>query len=272
MPQGNWAADDPSRSFLREYGHYITRGRFFGGTGPLWFCVALLFFCCCYAAWRVLTRNPSSKAQATPRPFPGTGPVTGFILLIATASFLVRIPWPNGTSFYNMQFCYFSQYIAFFIAGTLAYRYSWLTTLSAAIGRRWGLTALLGGLVYWVALLILGGAFNGQGERYSGGWHWQSAGLCLLEALAGTGISIGCLALFREKFNRQGRWASFFSANAFAVYVFHPPILIVITRLMGDLHYDPLLKFLLATIGSIALTYALSALLFRRLPVLKTIL
>jgi len=269
---GVWASDDPNRSFLREYGHYITRGRFFGGTGPLWFCVALLFFCCCYAIWRLLTRNPSLKTPSAPRPFPRFGLVTGFILLIAAASFLVRIPWPNGTSFYNMQFCYFSEYIAFFIAGTLAYRYSWLTTLSAAIGRRWGLSALLAGLVFWFALLILGGAFNGQGESFSGGWHWQSAGLCLLEAFAGTGISIGCLALFREKFNRQGKWATFFSANAFAVYVFHPPILIVLTRLMGGLHYDPLLKFLLATIGSIALSYTLSALLFRRLPVLKTIL
>jgi surface polysaccharide O-acyltransferase-like enzyme len=171
-----------------------------------------------------------------------------------------------------MQFCYFSGYIAFFIAGTLAYRYSWLTTLSAVIGRSWGLTALFAGLVYWFALLILGGAFSGQGGTFSGGWHWQSAGLCLLEALAGVGISIGCLALFREKFNRQGRWASFFSANAFAVYVFHPPILIVITRAMGGLHYDPLLKFLLATIFSIAFTNTLSTLLFRRLPVVKTIL
>lgn len=272
---GDWAADDPNRSFLREYAHYITRGRFLSGNGPLWFCIALLFFCCCYAGWRVLTPHAGQSATGAPvrpRPFPGAAVVMGFIVLIAGASFLVRVPWPNGTNFYNMQFCYFSQYVAFFIAGTLAFRRSWLTTLSTAAGKRWGLTALFGGLVYWIALLMLGGAFQGNGENFDGGWHWQSAGLCVLEAFAGTGLSLGCLALFRQKFNHQGQWASFFSANAFAVYVFHPPILILITRAMAGLHDDPLLKFLLATIGSIAITYTLSALVFRRLPVLKTIL
>jgi fucose 4-O-acetylase-like acetyltransferase len=272
---GNWAADDPNRSFFREYAHYIIRGRFLSGNGPLWFCIALLFFCCCYAGWRMLTRRSPGLASVKavrPGPFPNVARVTALILIIALSSFLVRIPWPNGTSFYNMQFCYFSQYVAFFIAGTLAYRRSWLTTLSAAVGRRWGLTALFLGLLYWFALLIQGGAFKGQGDSYGGGWHWQSAGLCLLEAFAGTGISIGCLALFREKINKQGKWAAFFSANAFAVYVFHPPVLIVITRLMGDWHVDPLLKFLLATVLSIAATYTLSAVVIRRLPLLKAIL
>jgi hypothetical protein len=272
---GNWAAGDPDRSFFREYAHYITRGRFLSGNGPLWFCIALLFFCCCYAGWRVLTgdsRRVGSAPAAWSGRFPGTASVLSLILLIAVCSFLVRIPWPNGTSFYNMQFCYFSEYVAFFIAGTLAWRRGWLTNLPTAVGRRWGLTAVFLGLIYWIALLVLGGAFNGQGSTYGGGWHWQSAGLCLLEAFAGTGISIGCLALFREKFNRQGKWAAFFSANAFAVYVFHPPILIAITRLMGSQQVDPLVKFLLATVLSIVASFAICGLVIRKIPVLKSIL
>src|SRR5215469_2601751 len=39
-------------SFLHEMGLYVTRGRFLSGTGPMWFCAALLIFCCVYAAWR----------------------------------------------------------------------------------------------------------------------------------------------------------------------------------------------------------------------------
>jgi len=271
----SWAGDSPDRSFLREYGHYITRVRFPGGSGPLWFCVALLFFCCIYAGWRVFTgpANASAgNAAGTPLPFPRTALVTGFILLIATASFLVRIPWPNGTSFYNMQLCYFAQYIAFFIAGTLAYRRSWLTTLATSTGKRWGLVALAGGLVFWLSLLILGGAVSGHRDDFSGGLHWQSCGMCLWEALAGTGLSIGVLALFRKKFNRQGKWASFFSANAFAVYVFHPPILIMICLSMAGLHWAPLLKFMWATLLSIAVSFSLCALIVRRLPLLKRIL
>lgn len=271
----SWAGDSPDRSFLREYDHYITHFRFPGGTGPLWFCVALLILCCAYAGWRMVAgrrTGPDHATSGAPRPFPRTGVITGFILLIATASFLVRIPWPNGTSFYNMQFCYFSQYIAFFIAGTLAYRYSWLTTLSAGAGRRWGFFGRIGGLVCWFALLILGGALQGHAGDLSGGMHWQSLGLCIWEAMVGTALSIWIIALFRERFNRQGPWATFFSDNAFAVYVFHPPMLIAITLAMSGFDAPALLKFLLATVLAIIVSFCVCALVVRRIPLLKRIL
>src|SRR5579859_4722402 len=40
--------------FIKGYGHYITSGRWIGGTGPLWFCEALLIFCLGYMLFRVL--------------------------------------------------------------------------------------------------------------------------------------------------------------------------------------------------------------------------
>jgi hypothetical protein len=260
---------DTDQGFWGAYQRYILHGRFLSGTGPLWFCVALLFFCLVYAGWRAFLRPAARPVR--PTPFPRAILVAGFIGLITIATFLVRIPWPNGTSFYNMQFCYFSQYIAFFIAGTLAYRHSWLSTLPAAVSKRWGFIGRVGGLTIWFTLIAL----NIHAKTYApfdGGWHWQSLSMCLLESLAGTGISLGLLGLFREKFNRQGRWAVFFSASAFAVYVFHTPILIWITRLLTDLHWLPLLKFFLATILSIIATYILSAFVFRKIPLLKNIL
>jgi glucan biosynthesis protein C len=105
-----------------------------GGTGPLWFCEALLIFCVGYALFRVLSRK---RVNDQPRPFPGARWVIGLILMIAIASFFIRFPWPNGTSFYNLQFCYFPGYILFFIAGTLAYRHSWLTTITRVQGKVW---------------------------------------------------------------------------------------------------------------------------------------
>ncbi|HEY4112076.1 acyltransferase family protein [Puia sp.] len=266
---GVWAPGDPNRSFWREYGHYITRGRFLAGNGPLWFCIALLFFCCLYAVWRIFIPR---KTANNPKPLPRGVVITGFIAVIAAATFFVRLYWPNGTDFYNMQFGYFSQYIAFFLAGILAWRHSWLTTLPTRTGKRWGRIGLLGGLGLWAGLIAINLLVKGQTAAFSGGWHWQSAGMCVLESMAGVGISLGFLTLFRERFNRQGPRSAFFSANAFAVYVFHPPILIVITRLMSGWPGEPLLKFLVATALSIAVTYLLSATVFRRIPVLKNIL
>ena len=264
---GVWDTKD---GFFGAYAHYLSHGRFLSGSGPLWFCVALLFFCVVYAGWRLLIRP---AVVSRPRPFPRAAVIWSVIGATTLATFLVRVPWPMGTNFYNMQFCYFSEYIVFFVAGTLAYRQSWFSALPPKVSRRWGMTGRLGGLLIWVTLIVItlsSGAINGK--LFDGGWHWQSLGMCAIDALAGIGISIGLLGLFRDRFNRQGRWAAFFSANAFAVYVFHTPILIWITKLMTGLHWLPLAKFLLATVLSIIATYAICALVLRRLPFLKAIL
>jgi glucans biosynthesis protein C len=266
-----WDPDSADRSFFRSYGRYLSSGRWLGGTGPLWFCEALLIFCIGYAGWRAFrARGVGSRGGVMA--FPGKAKVWGFILVIAGCSFLVRIPWPNGTSFYNLQFCYFSQYIFFFIAGTVAYRRSWLTTLPRQTGLFWGRLGFFGGLLLWFALLITGGALKGQIDVYAGGLHWQSIGLCIVESMAGAGISLYCLVLFRDRFNKQGRVARFFSENAFAVYVFHTPVLIAISLGMAGLHWPPLVKFVLLTALSIAATYSICALLIRRIPLLKKIL
>jgi hypothetical protein len=235
----------------------------------LWFCAALLIFCGGYALYRRWTRK---KEKSVVKAFPANGAIFGGVVLIAVATFLVRFPYPNGSSFYNMQLGYFPGYIVFFIAGTLAYRQSWLTTLSRKTGLFWGRVGLIGGLVLWISLLVLGGAFKGQSSSYSGGPHWQSLGLCFWEAIAGVGLSLYFLVLFREKFNRQGKWSRFFSDNAFAVYVFHPPILIAISLSMAGLHWDPLLKFLLLTFLSIVVSFSISAFVLRKIPVLNKIL
>jgi glucan biosynthesis protein C len=260
---------DTSAGFFLDYRNYILHGRFLSGTGPLWFCVALLFFSAAYAGWRYLvprvTRNTRAKA------FPRTAVLISLIGLTAIATFLVRVSWPMGTSFYNMQFCYFAEYIVFFVAGTLAYRNGWLSALPAATSRRWGVAGVFGGLIVWLLNIVLGGGVK-NGAFYDGGWHWQSLGMSLLDALAGIGISLGLLGLFRARFNRQGRWAKFLSDNAFAVYVFHTPILIAITRGMTGLHWLPLLKFVVATVLCITASFALSSGVFRRIPGLKKIL
>ena len=275
--------DVAPNGFTGLYSHYITSGHWLGGTGPLWFCEALLIFCLAYAGFRRLRGKnrpedaPEAAAGTAVRStgmntFPGKARIWGLIVLIAVLTFLVRFPWPNGTSFYNLQFCYFSQYVAYFVAGTLAFRGGWLAQFTSADGKYWGRVALIGGLLFWVALLVLGGAAKGSLSAYQGGMHWQSLGMAFWESMTGTAISLFLLVMFRERFNRQGSAARFFSANAFAVYVFHTPILIAISRIMSPVQAPLLLKFLFLTIVSILVSYALCSLLFRKLPLLRRIL
>lgn len=261
----------PWNSFGDLYSGYIYKGRWLSGTGPLWFCEALLIFCIVYALYRVIAHR-LGIAWSFGNKTPSKTAIWGFIALIAGCSFLVRIPWPNGTNFYNLQFCYFSQYVFFFSAGILAYRADWLNRISAEMGRYWGRVGLIGGIILWLTGIFLGGALKGNLTPYQGGWYWQSLEECFRDQLAGVGISIFLLVWFRRRYNSQGKLARFFSANAFAVYVFHTPVLIALSKMMIGLHWPLLLKFLLLTLLSILVTYVLSAVILRRIPLLKNIL
>ena len=88
-------------------------GRYFGdygiiGGGPLWFIETLLIFSSVYVLWRLLTgARPTPPAVAAP--FPKNGVVALAALLIGTATFLVRLWFPQDTSFrpLNLQFANF---------------------------------------------------------------------------------------------------------------------------------------------------------------------
>jgi glucans biosynthesis protein C len=267
---GLFHGPDVGGSLAAVYRHYITSGHWLGGTGPLWFCEALLLFCLGYVLFRKL-RGARAPLPAA-RTLPGNAGIAGFIALAGVATFLVRLWWPNGTSFYNLQFCYFPQYVLFFIAGTLALRGDWLRQFSVRTGKVWGRVGLWGGLVFFIALLALGGAFKGQFPTYQGGLHWQSLGMSCWEQVAGVGISLYLLVAFRQRFNGQGTAARFFSASAFAVYVFHTPVLITLSRLMSGLSWPLLVKFVVLTLLAIGVTYVLCAAVLRKVPLLKNIL
>jgi surface polysaccharide O-acyltransferase-like enzyme len=126
------------------------------------------------------------------------------------------------------------------------------------------------GLVAWLALMI--SAMQNRAADLSGGWHWQSAAFCLWESVTCVAVSFGLTVVFREKFNSQGRVAKFLSKNAFSVYVFHPPIVILIARLMHGLRWHPLVKFGMLAITSAIVVFGLSAVLLRRIPLLRQIL
>jgi surface polysaccharide O-acyltransferase-like enzyme len=78
--------------------------------------------------------------------------------------------------------------------------------------------------------------------------------------------------IFREVFKRQGRLAKFMSDNAFSVYVFHPPIVILAARMQHNLMLPPIVKFLTLTCMGVVMSFALSAVVFRRIPLLRRIL
>ncbi len=246
---------------------YITSGKILEGTGPMWFAVALLIFSLVYAGLRWI------PLPSLPLQIPSNGGVVVLILTIAICTFLVRLVQPIGMAVLNMQLCFFSQYVILFVLGIAARRGDWLLRIPYKFGMRWLVAALTGGTALWLAVFVGGGALSGVDFAvFNGGRHWQSAGFSLWESYFCVGTCLGLIVLFRDKFNSDGRIARFLSDNAFAVYVFHPPLLIAVTMALHPLAAPPIVRFAVASVLAIGVSFLAGEFVFRRVPLLKKVL
>jgi glucan biosynthesis protein C len=82
---------------------------------------------------------------------------------------------------------------------------------------------------------------------------------------------ISLLVWFRRRHDHQGRLARSLSASAYAVYIFHGPILVFVALGLRGLEWHALPKFALASLISLPLCFAAGGLL-RRLPVAERVL
>lgn len=253
----------------QAYMRYLSTFRWVRSSGPMWFALALLIFCAVYAVGRVAGRGkPADNANAA---LPTHLQVTGLVLLMGLCSFLVRIVQPMGTNILNMQLCFFSQYILLFSVGLAAYRRNWLLRIPYDFGMRWFRAALIGGSLLWLA--VIGATVATHSEKLlDGGFNWVSAGVCFWEAFFCMGFCLGLTVWFRERFNWQGAFAKWMSDNSFSVYMFHTPLLVTVTLAMGGLIAPKPVKFLLATVLAVTVTFLASNYVFRRVPLLKRVL
>ncbi|MEJ2701324.1 MAG: acyltransferase family protein [Sedimentisphaerales bacterium] len=130
---GVWTSFSSYREYLIRY-----YSRFHVGTGPLWFVEALLIFATFYVLWRKFAKSAAHPAQVN-RDMPRNLTIVIFALLVGLVSFTLRIWLPVGWTFgpMNFQLPFFTQYIALFIVGILAYRHNWLTRGPEATGKLW---------------------------------------------------------------------------------------------------------------------------------------
>jgi glucan biosynthesis protein C len=241
------------------------------GRGPLWFVEALLLFSLFYTLVRLVFRTTLVRNERAT--LPGVPSLVLLALFLGVASFLVRLLWPIGWSFgpLNLQFPFFPQYIVMFIVGIVAYRRQWLTGLPRSAGRSALLVAAGFVLVLFPLLAFLGGLSKENLPLFVGGFHWQALALALWEQALGVALIVGLLVLFRERLNRHSRLSAAASANSYATYVVHAPVLIVFTLMIRGIPLYPLLKFAVAALIAVPLCF-LSAALVRQLPAARRIL
>ena len=266
---------------------YLLGLEFLGGSGPMWFAIALLIFSAAYAAARLLRGDPEKKDEEKAEGAEGvegaegTGEeatlprhrdVVALILVIAAAAFAIRLVQPIGTAVLNMQLSFFASYVALFAVGIAARRRRWLLRIPYPFGIVWLKAALVGGTAFWLAIFLVGIGPEGDISMINGGLYWQSAAYALWEAFFCVGAALGIVVIFRERFNSGGRLPRFMAENSFAVYFFHPVILILVTAALRGFALHPLAKFAVAAAVAVPLCFLASELLLRRIPLLRRVL
>jgi glucan biosynthesis protein C len=249
------------------YGRYIASFEFLKQSGPMWFALALLIFTIIYTLFRIPFRkiitgkNNVKKNEVTH--------LNIFVLAmcISIITFIVRVAYPIGGAVWNMQIGFFTQYVIFFYIGTLAFRYDLFLKLPYNTAMRWFKIVLFAGIPFWLIIMKFSGP-PGDKNLFIGGLTWQSAAFAFWESFFCVGICAGLLVLFRDNYNSQGSFTKFLSDNAFGVYVFHTPILVLISLIMKSVETYPLLKWLINAAFTLPVSFCL-VYLMRKLPGMK---
>jgi glucan biosynthesis protein C len=243
---------------------------FLSATGPMWFAAALLIFSLVYAGTRVLFPYVRIESFATTLR-PSFKNLALLALGITVLAFLIRIVQPIGTSILNMQLCFFASYVVLFCAGIVAYRGGILDRLNYRAGK-WALIGALAiGFPVWLSVLVYVSA-TGQVSTVYGGLTWESAAYAIWESSTAVAVGFGLIVVFRERFNHQGRLAKAMSDSSFTVYMFHPPFLVAIALLFTPLALAPIAKWAITCIICVPLCFAAAYFVFRRIPLLKSVL
>jgi peptidoglycan/LPS O-acetylase OafA/YrhL len=245
----------------------------------LWFVQLLLIFVCAYAAWASVARRgkPSATTQHVQekRPLPRAYSIAAFVIVLAAASFVIRLWFPvlagfaaGGSEPVIVVLGFFSpssydlpQYIALFIAGILAYRRDWLRRVPGSAGVA-GIIAVVVATLVLFPLVGIGGFAN---LEFAGGWHWQSFVYALWEAIFCVGICLALVTLFRSRFDRPGRVWNFLSRQAYVVYIFHLPLISCVVVAFTKLGVPGTVWFPLSVVVVPPLCFAL-AFAIRKLP------
>ena len=229
--------------------------------GPMWFVEVLLVFAMVYALLRRVRVREAAAPAPSPRA-PGMAAITGFVAALALATYVWRLVVPAGTYWPVVGLpspAYLPQYVMLFAVGALAYRRGWLTALGRATGRLGFVAAGVALIVFVVTTLMVEQA------------HTALALLAVSEAVFATGVIIGLVVLFRERFNRQGSTGRFLSAQAYAVYVIHPLVLVGLGHALSWLDAIAVVKFAVMATLAVPLCW-LAAYAVRSLPFARRVL
>ena len=224
--------------------------------GPLWFVQALLVFSVAFALWRRLRpAKPDDDA-----PLPSHARLVVAAVIVAFVAFVVRLTMPVGAEWWHWQLGYFPMYVLLFAVGCMAWRHRWLERIEWRYARPWAIVTLL--TLPMLPAFVLGySALMHAKLDVAGGFSVGALVYALWEPFVAWGILLTLMWFFRAKV-RPDRFAGL-GRRAYAIYCFHPPVVVGIAVLLRAWEAPPLLKFAATGSLSCALLYIACGLLLR---------
>ncbi len=210
--------------------------------------------------WGDRLRGPQRVVRPTGKVF------AAFIGLIAAAFLIISLSFGPDAWWHNYLLVYqpvrVPLYIGYFVLGIYAYQRGWFTAggYQPEIGP-WGWACVLTGLAY---LAYRWGVATTPDMPLP-----VKVGTALLfNTFCFTALIAG-LALFQRKVNRAGPiWRSL-AANSYGIYYFHPLILFPLAYLAVPLDWSVFFKAGAIITLTILLAWGLSALVLKRVPLLR---
>ncbi len=236
--------------------------------GVLWFVAALLVFTIVY----LLAHRLGGKTFPGIN-LPGFGGIVLFTLALGLLSFAVRMVFPTGKSLrpLGFQLGFFTQYIALFTIGILGRRSNLISQISIKTARKCMWLALILVLVFFPAVMLLNIISKNPFDNFNGGWHWEALSYAVWEQVTGFSIIIALLGFGKERWDIKSGFLSSLSRSSFAVYIFHPLLVIGLALAVHTWPLDPLVKLLIVAPLAVTGSFLLGGLLVRVTGVNKII-
>jgi surface polysaccharide O-acyltransferase-like enzyme len=258
----------PFISFLVERfgkGYDISIGQYISGYhhwidfGVLWFVAALLLFTFIY----VLINRLFHLLSKGSKPVPSNKKIFWFAVVLGILSYLVRIFFPVGWVLepVGFQLAHFSQYIAMFVVGLAAARNQWLESVNIKKAKPFARLAAAFILIGFPMIYVVKQITASPIEAFLGGGTYQSLLSSLWEQITGISIMVALLGYGKELWNRQTAILKNMTRSAYAVYIFHPLVLVSLALLFSNLKIDPAIKLLFVAPLTVIFSFLLGGML-----------
>lgn len=236
-------------------------------TSHAWFILVLIAFELLYVFYWKYIRPLFSISEHLPDGIPTHGNIFTVIFLCGLLTVISRQYYPIGTNYLCLQFANFVPYVFMYSLGILVFRKHWLDSLSKKVAKTW-FTVSLFSAVYFCSIIYFVIKNPPLINNYISGFNKESVSVAFAETFLCFGFSGFLLYIFRTNFDRSCYILLKMRENRYGVYIFHSVVVVGVTIALESLSLSIYVRYFLACILCIVLSYIFVGLI-RKMPFVK---